>query len=132
MRSSLRNRLPFPRRKLGAFPGDRLLRKLKYAVLLVLVIGLPALIWLQYDINKGRKQGLHFVEVKSRTAPVSAAPEENVTPLKQRRLVSAAHAYLDEKHPGDLDVYFDIVTVVFDGERTDIQYYKQAFIPIYT
>ena len=40
----LLHRLPFPRRKLGAFPGDRLLRKLKYAVLLVLVIGLPALV----------------------------------------------------------------------------------------
>ena len=77
-------------------------------------------------------EGLHFVEVKSRTAPVSAAPEENVTPLKQRRLVSAAHAYLAQKHPGDVDVFFDIVTVVFDGEKTDIQYYKQAFISIYT
>ena len=40
----LLHRLPFPRRKLGTFPGDRLLRKLKYAVLLVLVIGLPALV----------------------------------------------------------------------------------------
>ena len=40
----LLHKLPFPRRKLGAFPGDRLLRKLKYAVLLVLVIGLPALV----------------------------------------------------------------------------------------
>ena len=87
---------------------------------------------LELDIVTEAADGLHFVEVKSRTAPVSAAPEENVTPLKQRRLVSAAHAYLNEKHPGDLDVYFDIVTVVFDGERTDIQYYKQAFIPIYT
>ena len=87
---------------------------------------------LEIDIITRDPEGLHFVEVKSRTAPVSAAPEENVTPLKQRRLVSAAHAYLDEKHPGDVEVFFDIVTVVFDGERTDIQYYKQAFIPIYT
>ena len=87
---------------------------------------------LEIDIITRDPEGLHFVEVKSRTAPVSAAPEENVTPLKQRRLVSAAHAYLDEKHPGDVEVFFDIVTVVFDGERTDIEYYKQAFIPIYT
>ena len=87
---------------------------------------------LEIDIITRDPEGLHFVEVKSRTAPVSAAPEENVTQLKQRRLVSAAHAYLEEKHPGDVEVYFDIVTVVFDGERTDIEYYKQAFIPIYT
>ena len=87
---------------------------------------------LEIDIITRDPEGLHFVEVKSRTAPVSAAPEENVTQLKQRRLVSAAHAYLEEKHPGDVEVFFDIVTVVFDGERTDIEYYKQAFIPIYT
>ena len=87
---------------------------------------------LEIDIISRDPEGLHFVEVKSRTAPVSAAPEENVTHLKQRRLVSAAHAYLEEKHPGDVEVFFDIVTVVFDGGRTDITYYKQAFIPIYT
>ena len=87
---------------------------------------------LEIDIITRDPEGLHFVEVKSRTAPVSAVPEENVTHLKQRRLVSAAHAYLEEKHPGDVEVFFDIVTVVFDGEQTDIQYYKQAFIPIYT
>ncbi len=37
----LLHKLPLPRKKVGAFRGDRLLRKLKYAVLLVLVIGLP-------------------------------------------------------------------------------------------
>ena len=87
---------------------------------------------LEIDIITLDGDGVHFVEVKSRVAPVAAAPEENVTHLKQRRLVSAAHAYLEEKHPGDVEVFFDIVTVVFDGERTDITYYKQAFIPIYT
>ena len=35
------HRIPLPRRKIGAFPGDRVLRYLKYAVLLILVIGLP-------------------------------------------------------------------------------------------
>ena len=40
----LLHRIPFPRKKLGAFPGDRALRRLKYAVLAVLVVGLPALV----------------------------------------------------------------------------------------
>lgn len=39
----LLHKLPLPRKKLGAFPGDRQLRWLKYIVLLVLVVGLPAL-----------------------------------------------------------------------------------------
>ena len=87
---------------------------------------------LEIDIISRDGEGLHFVEVKSRVAPVSAAPEENVTLPKQRRLATAALAYLHAKAFGELDVFFDIVTVVFDGERTDITYYKQAFIPIYT
>lgn len=32
------------------------------SIVACILIGLPALIWLQWDINKGRKAGLHFVE----------------------------------------------------------------------
>ena len=38
------HKIPLPRKKLGGFPGDRQLRWLKYAVLAVLVVGLPALV----------------------------------------------------------------------------------------
>lgn len=86
---------------------------------------------LEIDIVSKDSQGLHFVEVKSRVAPVSAEPEENVGWKKQRKLTTAANAYLHERTAGDLEVTFDIVTVVFDGEKTDIKYYNQAFIPIY-
>lgn len=86
---------------------------------------------LEIDIVSKDDKGLHFVEVKSRVAPVSADPEENVGWKKQRRLTSAANAYLHSRAAGDLEVTFDIVTVVFDGEKTDIKYYNQAFIPIY-
>lgn len=86
---------------------------------------------LEIDIVSKDGQGLHFVEVKSRVAPVSADPEENVGWKKQRKLTSAANAYLHSRAAGDLEVTFDIVTVVFDGEKTDIKYYNQAFIPIY-
>ena len=86
---------------------------------------------LEIDIITRDPEGLHFVEVKSRTAPVSAAPEDNVDYRKRRHLTTAALSYLNAGHFGDRDVFFDIVTVIFDGERTEIQYYKQAFIPIY-
>lgn len=39
----LLNRIPFPK-KIRTFKGDRTLRKLKYAVLLVLVIGIPSFV----------------------------------------------------------------------------------------
>ena len=38
--------------------------------------------------------GIHFVEVKSRTAPVMAPPQENVGYLKQKRLTAAAQRWL--------------------------------------
>ena len=40
----LLHKIPLPRKKLGAFRGDRALRYLKYAVLAALVVGLPALV----------------------------------------------------------------------------------------
>jgi H+/gluconate symporter-like permease len=40
-----------------------------------IVIGLPALVWLQMDINKGRKQGLHFEE-----DPLFVEPETEEKP----------------------------------------------------
>lgn len=39
----LLHKIPLPRKKIGTFPGDRQLRWLKYVVLAVLVVGLPAL-----------------------------------------------------------------------------------------
>ncbi len=45
------------------------------SVVAMFVIGLPGLIWLQRDINKGRKQGLHFEE-----DPLFVEPEHSDMP----------------------------------------------------
>ena len=92
---------------------------------------------LELDIVTLLGSELHIVEVKSRTAPVMAAPEHNVGPEKQRRLVAAANAFLhsDDRRqlPADLEVRFDIVSVTFygTGRDFDIEYYPNAFIPLY-
>ncbi|MBQ7751214.1 MAG: YraN family protein [Bacteroidales bacterium] len=76
--------------------------------------------------------GVHFVEVKSRTAPVEAAPEENVRAPKQRNITTAALKYLHEaKLGGNREIFFDVVAVVFDGEKTEVKYFPQAWIPTY-
>ncbi len=78
---------------------------------------------------------LHIVEVKSRTVPAAAAPEANVNRRKMQRMTSAANAFLHSASraslPGDLEVFFDVVTVLFDGPKFEIEYYPQAFIPLY-
>ena len=92
---------------------------------------------LELDIVTLAGNELHFVEVKSRVAPVMAEPERNVGRTKQRRLVAAAQAFLhaeDRKDlPADLEVFFDVMSVVFYGAGADfeIEYYPKAFIPLY-
>ena len=92
---------------------------------------------LELDIVTLAGTELHFVEVKSRVAPVMAEPQRNVGREKQRRLVAAAQAFLhaeDRKDlPADLEVFFDVMSVVFYGAGADfeIEYYPKAFIPLY-
>lgn len=90
----------------------------------------------EIDIVSLNGEGLHIVEVKSRTAPTAAEPETSVDLSKQRKLAAAARAFLHSDlcrslgRP-DMEVFFDIVTVVFDTDGTHIEYYQQAFIPTY-
>ena len=90
---------------------------------------------LEIDIISQDVNGVHFVEVKSRVARVTAAPEENVTPLKQRKIASAALRYLhNSKDPllsSDSEVHFDIVAVTFEGGEEKIEWFPDAFIPMY-
>ena len=46
----------------GNFYGTTPMAAPLLSVVGILFVGIPALIWLQWDINKGRKQDLHFVE----------------------------------------------------------------------
>lgn len=87
---------------------------------------------LEIDIVSEDELGLHFVEVKSRTAPFEADPEENVNFSKQGKITSAALRYLNNVGGGDKEVFFDIIAVVFNGNKTDVKYFPQAWIPLYT
>lgn len=89
----------------------------------------------ELDIISYTQGELHIVEVKSRTAPVLAAPEVNVNGAKRRKLVAGANAFLNSESrravPADVEICFDVVTVVFDGTEIEIEYYPNAFIPTY-
>lgn len=90
---------------------------------------------LEIDIITLAPDGIHFVEVKSRTAPVTADPEDNVGWLKQRRVAAAAQGYLNDKDDSTLtglEAWLDVASVIFDGSDTSISYYPAAYMPIYT
>ena len=90
---------------------------------------------LEIDIITLDKDGVHFVEVKSRVAPVAVSPEENVTAAKQKKVVDAALRYLhtskDKRLSADLEVSFDVVAVTFDGGGEIVEWFPNAYYPMY-
>ena len=87
---------------------------------------------LELDIITVKDNVLHVVEVKTRSAGAPVAPEINVNARKRSRLVRAAGDFLhSETFSGIDEVHFDIVTVVFQDPSPLIEYYPQAFIPVY-
>ncbi|MBO4634224.1 MAG: YraN family protein [Bacteroidales bacterium] len=87
---------------------------------------------LEIDIVTEGPDGIHFIEVKARTAPVLASIKDQVTPVKQKRISAAALQYLNRKHMAGREVFFDIVSVLFDQGETRVRYIPQAWIPMYT
>lgn len=67
-----------------------------------------------------------FVEVKWRRDASRGAPAEAVTPVKRRRLLSAARAWLAENPSGAArEVRFDVVAI--EGEAGTIDWIRGAF-----
>ena len=74
---------------------------------------------LEVDIISLDREGLHFVEVKSRVAPFSAAPEESVGYVKQKRIIAAAERYIhSRKRIATVfelpDISFDVISIIFE------------------
>ena len=86
---------------------------------------------LELDIISEAADGVHFVEVKARTAPVTTTVMDQVNVVKQKRISAAAGQYLNKKHLEGKEVFFDVVSVLFDGPETVVRYFPQAWIPMY-
>ena len=86
---------------------------------------------LEIDIVSQGADGIHFVEVKTRKAPVTSMVSDQVNPLKQKRISAAAMRYLSAKHLYGQEVFFDIISVTVEPEETRVQYYPHAWIPMF-
>ena len=71
---------------------------------------------------------LVIVEVKTRSSMDWGDPEDFVTEQKIKRIVHSADAYIRFKCL-DMDVRFDIISVLFDGEEFKLEHIEQAFFP---
>ena len=83
----------------------------------------------EIDIIAEKDNLLIIIEVKTRKSNLFAEPEESVTKTKQKFLVRAANAYVQQKNIEN-EVRFDILTVLVNGSQYKINHIEDAFYPV--
>ena len=81
----------------------------------------------EVDIIAQHKNCVVFVEVKTRTSNF-INPAGAVNKQKQKFLIYAANNYVQKKGL-DLDVRFDIITIVTKQGKVEIEHMQNAFYP---
>lgn len=81
---------------------------------------------LEIDLVAKKENTLIIIEVKTRKSNYFGEPEEWVSRQKQKNLMAATNAYI-EKNELDMEVRFDIISVIYSGEGTKINHIQDAF-----
>ena len=83
----------------------------------------------EIDIIAEKNDFLVIIEVKSRSVGFQENPRDAVNMKKQKFLIQAANAYIN-KYDIDMEVRFDILTVVFFNDHEyEIEHIDDAFYP---
>lgn len=82
----------------------------------------------EIDIAAEKDGVLSFIEVKTRSAGMIAAPAESVDTHKQKRVALAAAQYL-KNEPSGLRTRFDVIEVYLDARENlqDVRHIRNAF-----
>lgn len=83
---------------------------------------------LELDIIAQDGDELVIVEVKSRNGIRYEHPSEAITNSKIKRIVEAADGYIQEKDL-DMETRFDVITVIFFGQKHELEHFPDAFYP---
>lgn len=85
----------------------------------------------EVDIIAKDDDTIVIVEVKTRRSSFIVEPEATVDIFKQRHLIWAANSYVN-RYQYDLDVRFDIISIVIDrNNEKRIEHIQDAFYPSY-
>lgn len=84
---------------------------------------------LEIDIICRKEQQLVIVEVKTRNTAIYGEPHESVTRKKQRQIIKATNEYI-QMHDIDLEVRLDVISIVTNQYRTDLEHIESAFYPL--
>ena len=78
----------------------------------------------------GKKNDLIVIyEVKTRETAEIGEPYKAVTRRKQKQIITVANQYIQSKNI-DLEVQFDIISIVHNSYRTKIEHIENAFFPM--
>ena len=83
---------------------------------------------LELDIVAKTDEYLVIVEVKTRSNDYFELPQDAVTIKKQKFLFDAAEAYI-ELFDIDMEIRFDIISILIIDNKTDIEHIEDAFRP---
>ena len=84
----------------------------------------------ELDIIAEYQNWLVIVEVKTRTGEKWELPEFAVDKKKIRSIVNAAHHYI-RMFNVDKPVRFDVISVVFEKGKWDIEHFEDAFMAMH-
>ncbi len=82
----------------------------------------------EIDIIAQKKNILYVIEVKTRSYDEIAKPEDAVNFKKKKRLIEAAHEYVIQQNL-NVEVQFDVITLIKDRDRWKINHIPDAFRP---
>jgi putative endonuclease len=82
----------------------------------------------EVDIIAQEGNTLVIAEVKTRRSNYFGEPEVAVTIKKKKILVRAADAYINQKNL-DMEVRFDIISIIIGGGKCSINHIPDAFYP---
>ena len=83
---------------------------------------------LEVDIITEFEDKIHVTEVKTRQTAEIGEPWRAVTKAKQKQIIKVTDFYLKENEI-ELETQFDIVSIVHNTYRTDLEYIPDAFTP---
>ncbi len=84
---------------------------------------------LEADIIATHAKILVIAEVKTRRSNYFGEPETFVNKQKQKNLIKAAHEYI-LRNRLDLEVRFDIISIILGDNQTKINHIEDAFYPM--
>lgn len=81
----------------------------------------------EIDIIAKKENTLAIVEVKTRTSNFFGNPEEFITKSKIKLSIMAADYYTQQQNL-DFNVRFDVIAIVKNSKKTNINHLKEAFL----